>query len=59
MKLGGVSNKISNLIKIKQQDFKIIQNFYNNEKFNYLSIFSFVTLLLKNVRKIPQFFIKK
>ena len=59
MKLGGVSNKISNLIKIKQQDFKVIQNFYNNEKFNYLSIFSFVTLLLKNVRKIPQFFIKK
>lgn len=59
MKLGGVSNKISNLIKIKKEDFKIIQSFYNHEKFNYLSMFSFVTLLLKNIRKLPQFFIKR
>ena len=59
MKLGGVSNRISNLIKIKKEDFKIIQSFYNHKKFNYLSIFSFVTLLLKNIRKLPQFFIKK
>tara|TARA_B110000027_G_scaffold34694_2_gene38367 strand:- start:501 stop:1343 length:843 start_codon:yes stop_codon:yes gene_type:complete len=59
MKLGGISNRISNLIKIKKEDFKIIQSFYNHKKFNYLSIFSFVTLLLKNIRKLPQFFIKK
>ena len=59
MKLGGVSNRISNLIKIKKEDFKIIQSFYNHKKFNYLSMFSFVTLLLKNIRKLPQFFIKK
>ena len=58
MKLGGVSNRISNLIKIKKEDFKIIQSFYNHKKFNYLSMFSFVTLLLKNIRKLPQFFIK-
>ena len=51
MKLGGISNRISNLIKIKKEDFKIIQSFYNHKKFNYLSIFSFVTLLLKNIRK--------
>ena len=59
MKLGGISNRISNLIKIKKEDFKIIQSFYNHKKFNYLSMFSFVTLLLKNIRKLPQFFIKK
>ena len=58
MKLGGISNRISNLIKIKKEDFKIIQSFYNHKKFNYLSMFSFVTLLLKNIRKLPQFFIK-
>ncbi len=58
MKLGGVSNKFSNLIKIKQQDLKIIFNFYKSKNI-FLAIFcSIFTLIFKNIRKLPQFFVK-
>ena len=53
MRLGGVSNKLRNLFKIKIQDFSIIYRFYKKRYFVFF--FSIFTLVFKNLRKIPQF----
>jgi len=58
MKFGGVSNRYSNLLKIKIEDFKIIFNLYKKLNVRFALFRSFFTLLFKNLRKIPQFFFK-
>ena len=56
MRLGGVSNRISNLLKIKFQDLKIIFLFLKNKNLLLAIFFCIFTLLFKNLRKISQFF---
>ena len=58
MRIGGVSNKISNLLKIKIEDFKIIFNFYKKYNAKFIFLRSIITLFFKNLRKVSQFFIK-
>ena len=50
MRIGGDSNKFSNLLKKSYQDIKILIE--NNIKYSLLVLF------LKIFRKVPQFFIK-
>ncbi len=58
MRLGGVSNRFGNLIKIKVEDLKIIFRFYRKKNFFLAILFSFFTLVFKNLRKLSQFFLK-
>ena len=58
MRAGGVSNRFSNLLKIKIEDLKIIFNFYRKKNFVLAIFFCFFTLIFKNFRKISQFFFK-
>lgn len=58
MRVGGVSNRFSNLFKIKIEDLKIIFKFYRKINFVLAIFFCFFTLIFKNLRKISQFFFK-
>ena len=49
MRLGGNSNKISNLLTKSYEDYKVI-------KINQIG--GLLTLIFKNIQKIPQFFMK-
>ena len=50
MRLGGNSNKISNLLTKSLEDYRVI-------KANKIG--GILTLIFKNVQKVPQFFKKK
>ena len=58
MKFGGVSNKYSNLLKIKIEDFKILFNLHKKLNVRFAFLKSIFTLMFKNIRKLPQFFQK-
>jgi glycosyltransferase len=58
MRAGGVSNRFSNLVRIKLEDFMIIFNFLKKKNLILAFFLSPIIILFKNLRKIPQFFFR-